>query len=218
MDGQVRILLADDHPLVRSGVRVTLGDEPDLLVVGEATDGLQARRMALDVQPNVLLLDLSMPGPPAHETVIYLRQHCPQTKVLILTAYDDDAYVQGLVAAGVAGYVLKDEMPETVVSALRTVVQGDTWFSSSLLGRLGRRKTPASSRGEFSWLTPHELQTLVLVMAGRTDREIGEEMNLAERTVRYRLRSVYDKLGVEGRVEAAVRAAELGLGKGSTSV
>lgn len=211
----IRVLLADDHPLVRAGIRATLCGEPDLVFVAEAADGLEARRLTEELEPDVLLLDLSMPGPSAIETVTYLREHCPRVKVLILTAYDDDAYIRGLVSAGVAGYVLKDEVPEAVVRALHSVMQGDTWFSRPLMQRLTQDALPGtapSDDGEEPQLTGREVQILQLLVAGQTDREIGQALNLAERTVRYCLHNLYDKLRVSNRTEAAYRASLLGLG------
>ena len=136
----IKVLLADDHPLVRAGIRATLCGEPDLVLVGEADNGRDARRFAEDVRPDVLLLDLSMPGGPAAvETVAYLRENCPEVRVVILTAYYDDAYIRGLIQAGVAGYILKDEVPEAVVRALHAVAQGGTWFSRSMVAKLALR-------------------------------------------------------------------------------
>ena len=209
MGKTARVVIADDHPLVRAGIRTALSSEGTLTIVGEATDAQEARALCLELKPDVLLLDLSMPGPSAKETVLYLREHCPETKVVMLTAYDDDAYVRGLVAAGVAGYVLKDEVPETVTRALHTVMGGDTWFSSSVAERLIREKVSGPYLAGSRELTPREVQILRLLVRGKTDREIGEELALSERTVRHHLRRVYDKLGVNTRVEATARAVKL---------
>ncbi len=202
-----RLVIADDHPLVRMGIRTTLSADETLELVGEAVDAQQARELCLRLRPDVLLLDLSMPGPAPTDTVTWLRERCPETKVVVLTAYDDDAYVRGLLAVGVRGYILKDEMPETIVRAVQTVVRGDTWFSLSLLKNLAR---PAQEPGGIE-LSDRELRILQLAVWGRTDRGIGEELFLSERTVRYHLRHIYEKLGVDSRVEAVAQAVQLGL-------
>ena len=216
----IRVLLADDHPLVRAGIRATLCNESDIVFVGEAADGVEARRLTEEREPDVLLLDLSMPGPSAIETVTYLRERCPGVKVLILTAFDDDAYVRGLVNAGVAGYILKDEVPEAVVHALHTVVEGGTWFSRHLMKKLTQPPSgnaEAADDEEEPQLTGREVQILQLLVEGLTDREIGQVLGISERTVRYCLRNVYDKLRVSNRVEAAYRASTLELGQRPTA-
>ncbi len=199
---------------MRAGIRATLTAECDLMLVGEAADGHEAQRLSRELEPDVLLLDLNMPGPSAFETVAFLREHCPQVKVVMLTAYDDDTYVHGLVAVGVAGYVLKDEIEEAVVRAIHTVMQGDTWFSRTVVDKLARSATEEASPAEKPVLTERELEVLRLLVAGKTDQQIGQELSIAERTVRRHLRSIYDKLGVDTRVEAAAQAVRQGLMEG----
>jgi DNA-binding NarL/FixJ family response regulator len=205
MTEAIRVLLADDHPLVRAGIRSVLTAEEDIALVGEAADGDQVQRLCQELEPDILLLDLNMPGPPPFETVAYLRQHCPAVKVLVLTAYDDDAYVRGLTAAGVAGYVLKDEAVETVVRAIRVVVQGKSWFSQPVVEKLVRLKT------EEAVLTDRERQILSLIAQGRNNSQIAVELDLAEQTVRNYVSQIYTKLGVDTRVQAVVWARERGL-------
>ncbi len=207
----IRIVLADDHPLMRAGIRATLVAEPDLTLVGEAADGHEAQRLSHELEPDVLLLDLNMPGPSAFETVAYLREHCPQVKVVMLTAYDDDTYVHGLVAAGVAGYVLKDEIEEAVVRAIRTVMQGDTWFSRTVVDKLARPATGEVPFTERPALTERELEVVRLVTQGFSNKEIGEALKVKERTVEFHVGNVLRKLGVASRVEAAVWAKEHGV-------
>jgi DNA-binding NarL/FixJ family response regulator len=199
---------------MRAGIRATLAAEPDLALVGEAADGAEAQRLCRELEPDVLLLDLNMPGPSAFETVAFLREHCPQVKVVMLTAYDDDAYVHGLVAAGVAGYVLKDEIEEAVVRAIHTVMQGDTWFSRSVVEKLARPATREAPPVEKPALTKRELEVLKLVAKGYTNIQIGETLSISERTVRFHLQNIGDKIGVCSRVEAAVWAGQHGVGQG----
>jgi DNA-binding NarL/FixJ family response regulator len=201
----IRVLLADDHPLVRAGIRSVLTTEKDIVLVGEAVDGDQVQRLCQELEPEVLLLDLNMPGPSPFATVAYLRQHCPAVKVLVLTAYDDDAYVRGLTTAGVAGYVLKDEVPETVVRAIRVVVDGDTWLSRPVVEKLAQWETEASP------LSEREQQILALMTQGWDNIGIATELNLAEQTVRNYVSRIYARLGVESRVEAVVWARKHGL-------
>ncbi len=205
----MRVLVADDHPLMRAGIAQTLSRESDIEVVGQAEDGHEARRMAVALRPDVLLLDVSMPGPRAAETVAYLKAQCADTRVVALTAYDDDVYVGALVEAGVCGYVLKDEPPGAVLRAVRAVAEGGTWFSSSISERLNRRRTAAAQQQVE--LTPREVEVIRMVTEGRTDREMGDALGVSERTIRYHLTGVFNKLGVSSRPEAVARAMEHGL-------
>ena len=141
----IKILLADDHPLIRTGLRTTLEQETDLVVVGEATNGIETQRLCQELSPDILLLDLGMPGPSPTTTVNFILAQCPQVKIIMLTAYDDEVYVRNLVGLGVAGYVLKDEAPETLVRAIRAGLEGDTWFSRRVIDILAR---PAAKSDE----------------------------------------------------------------------
>jgi DNA-binding NarL/FixJ family response regulator len=206
----IRVLLADDHPLVRAGIRTTLAGEEDVALVGEATDGHQAQQLCQKLQPDVLLLDLNMPGPSPFETIAYLRGCCPETKVLILTAYDDDAYIHGLTAAGVGGYVLKDEAVEAVVSAIRTTAEGGTWLSRRVVEKLARPPTE-NDQARAADLTDRERDILRFMAQGWDNVRIAGELSLAEQTVRNYVCRIYAKLGITSRVQAAVWARDQGL-------
>lgn len=209
MTKTIRVALVDDHPLVRAGIRSTLTAEQELVLVGEANDGYEARRVCQERQPDVLLLDLSMPGPSPEETVAYLREHCPNLRVLVLTAHDEDVYVRGMVDSGVAGYVLKDEAADAIVRAIHAVMQGDTWFSRPVLEKMARWKRTESAADVD--LTNRERQVLRMMAQAYDNAYIASRLDLAEQTVRNYVSRIYIKLGVTSRAEAIVRARKQGL-------
>jgi DNA-binding NarL/FixJ family response regulator len=205
-DTPIRVLLADDHPLVRTGIRSALSAAADVVLVAEATTGDEAQQMCQHHLPDVLLLDLHMPGPPPLETVRALQTHTPLVKILILTAYDDDVYVKDMLRAGVAGYILKDVATESIVQAIYTVAQGGTWLSQSIAEKLVQWSTGEPPQHVPASLSARETDVLRLVTAGRTNQEIGAQLSISEKTVEKHLREIFIKLGVVSRVEAAVRA------------
>ena len=198
----IRVLLADDHPLVRAGLRATVATAPDILLIGEATTGDEARQRCRELAPDIILLDLHMPGPPPVATVAYLREHCPATRVLVLTAHDDDAYVHGLLAAGVAGYVLKDEVPETLLLAIRGVARGGTWFSRAIAAKLARAVAPGAS--DLPHFTEREEELRRALEQGWDNARIAAALYLSEQTVRNYLSRLYAKLGVRTRADAII--------------
>ena len=210
MDSTIRVLLADDHPLVRAGLRATLVAENDFSVVGEATNGHRVQRLCAELQPDVLLLDLSMPGPPPLEIINYLHMHCPQVRVLVLTIYDDDVYVRNMIRAGVAGYVLKDDATAALIRAIRTVAQGDTWFSRAVLTKLFRDNDPLAQERRPN-LSVRERQILKLLAQGFDNGYIAAELRLAEQTVRNYVSRLYTRIGVRSRAEAVVWATRNGV-------
>jgi DNA-binding NarL/FixJ family response regulator len=201
MSEPIRVLIADDHPLIRSGLCMALQTEADIVVAGEASDGAEAQWQCAGLQPDVLVLDLNMDGPPAVATLASVRELCPSTRVIILTAYDDDAYVRSLVLAGAMGYVLKDEMPEALVQAVRTVAQGGTWFSGSLVETLVHANHDESDAPP---LTERESQIMRLITQGWDNARIAEELCLSEQTIRNYVSHLYGKIGVQTRAEAVV--------------
>jgi two-component system nitrate/nitrite response regulator NarL len=207
LPSRVRILLADDHPLVRSGIRATLSGEASFEVVGEATNGAEVQLLCQELRPDLLLLDLSMPGPSPLETITCVRQLSPETRVLVLTAYDDDAYVRNIINIGVDGYLLKDEATEALVQAIKAVVQGGTWFSRVVMQKFVVVKQDPDAEAGF---TPRELELLASIGQGWDNRRIASEFDLAEQTVRNYISRIYEKLGVRSRAEAVVWARENG--------
>jgi len=204
MTGTLQVILADDHPIIRAGLRTTLETEPDIVVVGEAATGEEAQALCRELQPDIMVLDLNMPGPKATETVAYVQEHCPQVRVLVLTAYDNEPYVRGLVSAGVSGYILKDEAPDALVQAVRSVVLGGTWFSQSVVKKLSPRRRDAAEDD----LTERERQLLDLLVRGWDNAHIASELHLGEQTVRNYLSRMYAKLGKQTRAETIAWAHE----------
>lgn len=210
MTGTIRVLIADDHPLLRAGLRDALSHAPDLALAGEAADGNETQRLCRALRPDVLLLDLRMPGPPPAATVAAVRACCPATQVLVLTAYRDPPYVREMTAAGVAGYLLKDEQPEAIVEAIRRAAAGGVWFSQAIVRQLARPHAGADAV-EGVALSSREQDVLRLVAGGKSNKAIAEELYIAEKTVRNHLTAIYDKLGVHDRAEAVVWAWRHGL-------
>jgi len=210
----IRVLLADDHPIVRQGLRALLADEPEIAVVGEATTGDEVQEACRTLQPDVLLLDLSMPGPPAADTVRSLRVLSPAIQIVMLTAHRDEAAVRELVSLGVGGYVLKDDEPETVAEAIVQVAGGGTWFSAWAMEALVHGPGSVTSKGQAPHLTSREKVLLELVKKGWNNKHIATELSLGDQSVRNYLRVLYGKLGGTSRPEAVVWTHEHEFGDG----
>jgi DNA-binding NarL/FixJ family response regulator len=206
----IRILLADDHPVVRDGIRNRLDREADLTVVGEAANGEETIRQARRTRPDVVLLDVAMPGPGAVPVMEALRQAVPSVKVLVLSAFDDDEYVFGMLAAGATGYALKDERLSTIVEAVRAVSQGETWLSPRVAAKVARRAVGDKAGAEDSPLTDREQEVLRLMAQGKENAEIAAELVITERTVKFHVGNIYAKLGVTSRTAAVVEALRRG--------
>jgi DNA-binding NarL/FixJ family response regulator len=211
--GAIRVLVVDDHPRVRRGLRSLLSTCRDIEVVGEAEDGAGALQAAVDLSPDVILLDIRLPGPDGVELAYQLRQRAPQAKVIILTAYDHDEYVSGALRAGVYAYLLKSTSDETLVEAVRSVHQGKRLLSPALMDRVLREfetLAKAEARHE-SGLSDQELRVLQLVARGLTTGEIGEEMYWSTRTVKRKIAEIKDQLGARSRAQAVAEAIRRGL-------
>lgn len=207
----IRVLLADDHPLVRAGLRAILAVNPDIVLVGEAITGDEVRHLSGDLHPDVLVLDLSMPGPPATETVAHIRAHWPTLQIVILTAHDAAIHARELVALGVAGYVLKDDPLDAVVQAIRAVAAGGTWFSRSIMAKLVPGQSIVPSEEALPALTARERQLLRLLIGGWDTSRLAVTLGVTEQTLRNYLSRLYDKLGVHTRAEATAWAHHHGL-------
>lgn len=205
----IRILLADDHPVVREGVRTRLAREKDFVIVGEAANGEEAIRQARRLLPGVVLLDVAMPGPGAVSVLETLHRTDPSLKVLVLSAFDDDEYIFEMLEAGAAGYALKDERLATLVEAVRAVARGETWLSPRVAAKVTRRAMGKSLEAEGIPLTEREQQVLQLMAQGKENSKIASELVITERTVKFHASNIYSKLGATSRTAAVVEALRL---------
>jgi DNA-binding NarL/FixJ family response regulator len=208
----IRILLADDQALVRSGFRLILETEPDLEVVAEAADGIEAVERALETRPDLALLDIRMPGLDGIEATRRLLAELPATRVLILTTFDLDEYVVDAFRAGASGFLLKTAPPPQLVAAVRTVHDGDALLAPASTRRLIEQVTRTSPEAPaLETLTAREREVLLLLARGLTNAEIAAELVVEPSTVKSHVASVLGKLGLRDRVHAVVFAYESGL-------
>ena len=206
----IRVVIADDHPIIRSGVRGELDRSGGFEVAGEALDGDEALRLAQKVKPDVLMLDVNMPGMKAINVLRTLKGGGVTPRVLVLTAYSDPGTVIGLLKAGADGYLLKDEDPSVIPEAVRAVSKGETWFSPSLPAEVVAivRENRGVAVGDA--LTDREQQVLQFLVEGCTNKEVAQELQTSERTVEFHVSNILAKLGVKSRLEAALWAKEHG--------
>jgi DNA-binding NarL/FixJ family response regulator len=211
--GQIRIVLTDDHPVVRAGIRKLLEQASDITVVGEATDGVQALQIVKELAPDVLLLDMEMPTMTGVEVAQYLRAGDSPVHVLALSTYDDEQYIFGLLESGAAGYLTKEEALETIIEAVRGVVRGEEgWLSRRVMAKVlqrRQRRQPASCSS--APLTDREVEVLRLLVRGWDNQQIAEELHISERTVKFHTSNIYHKLQVTTRTAAILKAIEHGL-------
>ncbi len=203
------VVLVDDHPVVRAGIRNLLEKAPDIVVVGEASNGTEAIHLATELVPDVLLLDMEMPGLSGNEVAQQLLKAGVPVRILALSAHDDKQYIQELLANGASGYLVKEEVPEAIVEAVRGVSRGEKgWVSRRVAAQISTWM--GEENQEHNGLTSREVQVLQAVVAGKTNQEIGLSLGISEKTVEKHLEGIFAKLGVASRVEAAVRAVREG--------
>lgn len=213
----IRVLVADDHPVVRSGIVGLLADADGIDVVGEASTGREAVERSRALRPDLVLMDLRMPDLDGTEATGAITSELPQTRVLVLTTYESDDHILGAIEAGASGYLLKAAPSEEIVAGVRAVVGGDTVLAPSiaaaLVGRMRQERRSATPEGAASEpvLSPRERDVLRLVAEGHSNPEIARALFLGEATVKTHLLHAFAKLGVRDRTRAALTALDLGL-------
>jgi len=212
---RLRVLLVDDHKLFRSGVKALLARQTDIEVVGEASDGLDGVQQARQLRPDVILLDLHMPGVSGREAVRTLSEELPETRVLMLTVSEDAEDLLDTLHAGAAGYLLKNIDAEYFVDAIRRAAAGDSVVSPEMTGKLvaGLKRKAAAPPPDKDLLSAREREILAALARGASNKELAREFELAESTVKIHVQNILRKLKLSSRVQAAVYAVEHGMSK-----
>jgi DNA-binding NarL/FixJ family response regulator len=207
----MRLLVADDHGIMRSGLRLLLDRQPDMEVVAEAADGIEAVELALRERPDICILDVAMPRMTGLQATVEIRAQAPDIAVLVLSMHDDERYLFEALQAGAAGYVLKREADQALVEAVRAVARGEPFMTNAAERSLIREWMQDDSSGPAEPLTLREREVLKLIAEAHTNREIGELLHLAEKTVESHRANLLRKLGMRDRVELVRYAIRRGL-------
>lgn len=218
MDEKIRVLLADDHAMLREGTVALLQREDDIEVVGQASDGRETVELAHRLEPDIVIMDVRMPELSGIEATRQIREALPSVQVLVLTAHDDEQYIFSLLEAGASGYLLKTAPVSELVKAIRQVEAGESPLSPSIARKIVVRmshqeeKSPDSAQenGNLNDLTSRELEVLRLLAQGMSNRAIAENMSVSERTVHAHLSNIFSKMGVSSRLEAVLLAIRRG--------
>jgi DNA-binding NarL/FixJ family response regulator len=207
---QVRVLIVDDHILIRQGLRKILGLEPKIKVVDEAGDGQGAINLVRKLLPQVVLMDINMPGINGIDATRIIKKELPQTGIIALTVHKDEEYVYELVRAGVSGYILKDVNPEILLETIFKVARGesviDSAITTKLLMEFNRLAVGKEEKDKLEELSERELQVLKLIAKGHTNKQIGQELYISEKTVKNHITNIFRKLQVGDRTQAALCA------------
>ena len=204
MTEQVRLLIADDHPVVRDGLRGMLSSQPDFEIVGEASTGAEAIALAKQLQPHVVLMDLRMPIGDGATAIAQIKARYPEINILVLTTYDSDADILRAIEAGATGYLLKDAPREELFRAIRSTARGESVLTPTVASRLmSRMRAPAEEA-----LSAREIEVLTLVARGNNNKEVARHLHISEATVKSHLIHIFAKLGVNDRTQAVTTAVQ----------
>ncbi|QUY41102.1 response regulator transcription factor [Acaryochloris sp. 'Moss Beach'] len=205
----IRVMLVDDQGIVREGLSSLLNTKPDLEVVGEAENGQVAIEKALEIQPDIILMDMRMPVMDGVAATQAIRQQAPQINILVLTTFDDEDYVSQAMRLGAKGYLLKDTPSDELAEAIRAVHKGYTHFGPGLFEKMITATPTVAEPPELAELTPRETEVLALIAEGQSNREIAEALYISERTVKNHVNSILKRLNLRDRTQAAILATNL---------
>jgi DNA-binding NarL/FixJ family response regulator len=208
---KIRVLIVDDHTVVRQGIRMIASTEPTIEIVGEATDGESAVRRVERVRPHVILMDLVMPGEGGLKAISEIKRNHPEIKVIVLTTFEDEDKIKAAMQAGVDGYLLKDADGEALLNAILAARQGDMPLHPRVARYLFKGTTHSDNINGSADLTSREKEVLELVAKGLSNKDVAQILNLSEGTVKVHVSNILSKLNVSSRTEAAVWAAQMGL-------
>ena len=215
----IRVLVVDDHPVYRDGVVMALDASQECVVVGQGHDGDQAVTLAQELQPDVVLLDLRMPGSDGLDAIRLLRRDTPSARIIVLTMFEDEASVRAALRAGACGYLVKGATREELVRSVVAVAHGQVVFAGSAAAAVQRALSvpdnTSSGRALLPMLSEREIEVLDLVARGRANSEIARRLVISEKTVRNHVSHIFLKLGVSGRAQAVAAARDVGLGTGA---
>ena len=216
MSARIRVLIADDHAVLRAGLRLLLTAEPDMEVVGEAADGAEALARVRELTPDVVLLDITMPHVDGLSVLRQMREAAPGSRVLILTMHDDESYLREALAAGAAGYILKRAADTELLSAIRAVHQGGAYLHPAhtralLEGLLDRQRAPSAEVDSYARLSPSEREVLRLIARGYTNQQAADQLCLSVKTVETYKARLLEKLGLQSRADIVRYALQRGL-------
>lgn len=212
MDGLIKIIIADDHPLIRQGLRVVIEAQPDMELVGEASNGEQAIQQALALKPDIVIMDLQMPVKDGLAATREITQADPHAQVLVLTSFPDDDNVYAAIKAGAMGFLLKDSSAEYLLDAIRTVSRGESVLHPTIARKLMQEiRQPPRLPPTTEPLTPREVEVLGCLTQGMANQQIARQLSISVRTVSAHVRNILDKLHLANRTQAALYALDQGI-------
>ena len=212
MTGTIRIIIADDHTVVRQGLRIMLEPKPEYRLIGDARNGKELLELVANQQPDLIILDLLMPLMDGAEAIRIIRSQFPDIKILVLTSYSEESMVMKTMRSGANGYILKETSPEELIQAINAVMRGEMWIYPNLMtDLLASLIHPENRASELDILTKRERQVVALVARGLSNPDIAASQGINESTVRFHLSNIYSKLGLQNRTQVALYALRTGL-------